>query len=243
MSKFITSDRILDFILYMQKQSLSTNTVSSYAINIKKLKLFLNNNEISREQMLSYKQWLIEQGFKKHTINAYLAAANYFCGMMGWEDMKVALISITPYNMDYEKQQISSYDYEKLVYTALQNNKERLAMMLQVLCHMDLRFCELCRLTVGTLETGYVEVIRKNRKIKIKIPDIICENLKKYTDKKGIVSGIIFCTKNGNVINRSNFSKELKRLCILADIDEEAGSIQHIKNVVLDSYPYFRLIN
>lgn len=241
MSKYITPDRILDFTLYMQKQNWSANTVSSYSINIKKLELFLNGSELSKDQMLSYKQWLVSQGFKKHTVNAYLAAANYFCEVMGWQDMKVILEPVKAYDIEKGKQQISLSDYKKLVYTAFQNGNYRLAMILQILCHMDLRFCELDKLTVGAVEAGCIEVVRKNKKIKIEIPDIICEDLKKYIKKEKIVSGIIFCTRNGNGINRSNFCKELRKLCILAGVDEEVGSIQHIKNVVLDSYPYFGL--
>ena len=168
MSTRITKNRIFDFTVSLKIQHRSRNTIASYTTNIQKLELFLGGSELTKEQMLSYKQWLSSQGFKQRTINAYLAAANYFCDVMGWTEMKVALDPVIKDNTEWNKKQISSASYKKLVYTAIQNNKERLAMMIQVLCHMDLRFCELEKLTAEALETGFVEVIRKNKQKKIK---------------------------------------------------------------------------
>ena len=225
MSTYITKNRILDFTVSLKIQHRSTNTITSYTTSIQKLELFLGGSELTKEQMLSYKQWLFSKGFKQRTINTYLAAANYFCDVMGWADMK----------------QISSANYRKLVYTAIQNNKERLAMMIQVLCHMDLRFCELEKLTVEALKNGCVKIVRKNKHKKIKIPDILSKDLFTYIRHEHITSGIIFRTSKSSPVDRSNFRKDIKRLCVLAGVEEEFGSIQHIKNVVLDEYSYYGL--
>ena len=241
MSTHITKNRILDFTVSLKIQHRSPNTITSYTTNIQKLELFLGGSELTKEQMLSYKQWLSLQGFKQRTINAYLAAANYFCDVMGWGEMKVALDPVIEDNTVQNKKQISSASYKKLVYTAIQNNKERLAMMVQVLCHMDLRFCELERLTTESLEAGFVEVTRKNKQRKIKIPDILAKDLYTYIKHEHITSGVIFRTSKGSPVDRSNFRKDIKKLCILAGVEEELGSIQHVKHVVLDEYPYYGL--
>ena len=241
MSAYITEKRILDFTISLQIQHRSANTITSYTTNIQKLELFLNGAELSKERMLSYKKWLSDQGFKQRTINAYLAAANQFCDVMGWTEMKVVLDPIGLDEAGKEKKQISSSNYRKLVYTALQNDKERLAMMIQVLCHMDLRFCELEKLTMEALGDGMVEVIRKRRYKKIEIPGIIMEDLRTYAVHEQISSGIIFRTRKGSPVDRSNFRKDIKKLCVLAGVEEELGSIQHVKHVVLDEYPYYGL--
>ena len=146
MSTYITAERISYFISVLKKNGKSPNTISSYSRNINKLAGFLKNSELSAVQMDNYKNWLNGKGFKKRTVNVYLAAANYFCEVMGWHGMKVKLEPL-----EYDELQnhmgISLVNYNKLVYTALQNDKERLAMMIQVLCHTDLRFCELGLLT------------------------------------------------------------------------------------------------
>ncbi len=241
MSTHITKNRILDFTVSLKIRQKSPNTITSYTTNIQKLELFLGGSELTKEQMMSYKQWLYSQGFKQRTINAYLAAANYFCDVMGWPEMKVALDPVSEDNIVQDKKQISSASYKKLVYTAIQNNKERLAMMIQVLCHMDLRFCELEKLTAEALEAGWVEVTRKNRKKRIKIPNILVEDLNIYIKHEHITSGVIFRTSKGSPVDRSNFRKDIKKLCILAGVEEELGSIQHVKHVVLDEYPYYGL--
>ncbi|MCI8377460.1 MAG: site-specific integrase [Lachnospiraceae bacterium] len=241
MSTNITKSRILDFTISLQVQHRSPNTITSYTTNIQKLELFLNGAELTKEQMLAYKHWLSQQGFKQRTVNAYLAAANQFCDVMGWKEMKVVLDPIEPDETDAVKKQISSTNYKKLVYTALQNDKERLAMMIQVLCHMDIRFCELQKLTVESLEEGVVWVVRKHRDKKIEIPDIIRTDLCTYAANEQIFCGIIFRTSKGSPVDRSNFRKDIKKLCVLAGVEEELGSIQHIKHVVLDEYPYYGL--
>lgn len=224
----------------LEKRNKSQNTVSAYSRNINKLAIFLNGSELSAGKMAAYKDWLKEKGFKQRTINSYLAAANYFCEVMDWQDMKVQLEPLD-YGELHKSMSISLVNYNKLVYTALQNDNERLAMMIQVLCHTDLRFCELGLLTVDVLDKGVIEVIRKNRKIKILIPGMILEDLNVYVKHEGIANGIIFRTKNGSLVNRSNFCKDLRKMCMLAGINENAGSIQHVKNVVLDNYPYHGL--
>ncbi|MCX4328452.1 MAG: hypothetical protein OSJ45_14370 [Lachnospiraceae bacterium] len=70
---------------------------------------------------------------------------------------------------------------------------------------------------------------------------MILEDLNVYVKHEGIANGIIFRTKNGSLVNRSNFCKDLRKMCMLAGINENAGSIQHVKNVVLDNYPYHGL--
>ncbi len=240
MPAYITLDKIDYFIFELQNRGKSANTIISYSRNINQLISFLDGSELSREKMETYKNWLKKKNFKQRTINAYLAAANYFCEIMGWQEMKTSLEPV-----DYEDMQksmsISLVNYKKLVYTALQNGNERLAMMVQVLCHTDLRFCELELLTTDILKKGFIEVIRKHKSVKILIPDMIIEDLNIYVQHKEINRGIIFRTRNGIMVNRSNFCKDLKKICILAGIEEYAGSIQHVKNVVIDKYPYYKL--
>lgn len=240
MYTYITPDMLSCYITTLKNNGKSANTISSYTRNINKLVLFLDGSELSYKKMADYKDWLKSKGFKRRTVNAYLAAANYFCEVMGWQDMKVPLEQLD-YNERHKPMCISLVNYNKLVYTALQNDNERLAMMIQVLCHTDLRFCELGLLTVEALETGVVYVQRKNHEIKIIIPGMILEDLNIYAKHNGIINGVIFRTKNGSLVNRSNFCKDLRKTCVTAGIDENTGSIQHVKNVVMDGYPYYGL--
>ena len=182
MSAYITSDRLSDFYSALQKDNKSLNTISTYSRNINKLVCFLNGSELSIEQMKAYKNWLSEKGLKQRTINAYLAAANYFCEVMGWHQMKVQLEPLN-YEEVHKSMCISLINYNKLIYAALQV----------------------------------------------------------YVKHEKIITGIIFRTKNGSLVNRSNFCKDLKKFCILAGVDENAGSIQHVKNVIIDNYSYYEL--
>lgn len=72
MATNITKKRIMDFALSLKVQQRSANTITSYTTNIRKLELFLDGKELTKEQILAYKKWLSDQGFKQRTINAYL---------------------------------------------------------------------------------------------------------------------------------------------------------------------------
>ena len=85
------------------------------------------------------------------------------------------------------------------------------------------------------------ETIQGDTTKEIEIPDIIKEDLYTYALHEQITSGIIFRTSNGSPVDRSNFRKDIRKLCVLAGIEEGFYSIQHIKHVVLDEYPYYRL--
>ncbi|MCI9080323.1 MAG: site-specific integrase [Lachnospiraceae bacterium] len=240
MPVYITPEKISYFIYMLNQKNKNANTIAAYSNNIKKLVLFLDGSELSKEQMYAYREWLNKSGLKKRTINAYISAANCFCEIMGCHEIKIELEHL-PYEEFQNTMQIPVSNYRKIIYMALQNNNERLAMIIQVLCHTDLRFCELQYLTAESIEKGYTEVIRKHEKVKLFIPDVVLRDLKEYMKHQKILSGMIFCTRNGSMVNRSNFRKELKRICILAGIDETKVSIQNVKNVVLDSCPYYKL--
>ena len=59
--------------------------------------------------------------------------------------------------------------------------------------------------------------------------------------REQIIYGIVFRTSKGLPVDRSNFRKDIKKLCVLASVEEALGSIQHVKHVVLDEYPYYGL--
>lgn len=86
-------------------------------------------------------------------------------------------------------------------------------MIIQVLYHINLRFCELDKFTIEALKNDSIEIIRN---IKLEIPDMIVKDLLKYTKHKYIISEIIFRIKNIDMINHSNF------LCTEAGIEEKS---------------------
>ena len=240
MGREITTERITQFKENLVNNGKSANTIQKYMGDFHKLTYFLDGQELSGEKMSAYKEWLVNKNYKKRSVNSYLNIANKFCDVMGWRDMKVSLIRLELEDYDTGGKHITASVYRRLVNTAKQHDMEDVAMLIQVLCHMDLRFIELEQLTVSALQLGYVEVKRKGSVCAAYLPEMIRKDLELYASKRGIVSGIIFRTRNGNVVDRSNFLKKLKYLCELADVDAGKVSINRLKKPdVEDYYPYF----
>lgn len=239
MDREITTERVAQFREHLIKDGKSHNTIQKYMGDFQKLIEFMDGEELSAQTMAEYKEWLETKDYKRRSINSYLAAANKFCEIMGWTEMKVPGIRLKLEDYDTKAKHISVSVYRKLVSTARRYDMEDVAMIIQVLCHMDIRFIELKLLTVAALKKGYVEVKRKGTTCASYLPDVVKQDLERYSIQYEIISGIIFRTKNGNPIDRSNFSKKLKYICELANVDPDGVSINKMKKPdVEDYYPY-----
>jgi hypothetical protein len=107
---------------------------------------------------------------------------------------------------------------------------------------MDLRFSEFNRLTVESVRTGYVEVVRSKRTRQIEMPSYLQETLLEYIEQEGIMSGIIFCTAGGKLVDRSNVYRDIKKMCALADIDSDRVQLLKFKMPRMhDYYPFYPL--
>ena len=242
MGKEITEHLAMQFKEHLESNGKSQNTIQKYMGDFGKLLNFLECRELSKEMLQAYKESLIQKNLKKRSINSYLIIANQFCDVMGWQDMKVSLIRLDESDYSSSNKYISAMDYRKLVSTAMEHQMEDVAMVIQTLCHADIRFAELEKIVVDSLQLGIVEVQRRENVHTIYLPKLLNEDLKMYVERHGIKSGCVFQTIHGNAINRSNFWRKLKELCDLAEVPTEKVSIAKLKKpLVEDYYPYYPL--
>jgi integrase len=165
--------------------------------------------------------------------------SNFFQAM-GWEDITPKVYWLEPAALNTGEKYVARQDYKKLVTTALKQGNCRLAMIMQTLCHMDIRFSELDRLTVEAVRKGYVTVVRRKRERQIEMPDYLKEALEHYAGQKAISKGIIFRTTSGKTVDRSNVYWEIKMLCELADVDAEQVQLVKFKMPRMhDYYPFY----
>ena len=242
MGKEITEHLAMQFKEHLESNRKSPNTIQKYMADFEKMLDFLDGKELSKETLLAYKEMLMQKDYKKRSINSYLTIANQFCDAMGWQDMKVPLIRLEETDYTTTNKYISAMDYRKLVSTAMECQMEDVAMVIQTLCHVDLRFAELEQLTIDSLQLGIVELKRRDNRHAIYLPKLLNEDLKIYVERHGIEKGTVFQTIHGNAINRSNFWRKLKELCDLAEVPTEKVSIAKLKKpLVEDYYPYYPL--
>ena len=99
-----------------------------------------------------------------------------------------------------------------MVEAANKTGNLRLAMILQTICATGIRVSELCSVTVESLQCRRARINSKGKVRLILLPKQLCIMLKHYCKERGITSGIVFRTKNGLPLDRSNIWKMMKQL-------------------------------
>lgn len=218
----ITNKLIEKFREYLYEEEKSNATVSKYICDIKKLKEYANGQELDKKLIVGYKEYLQNKGcYKSGSINSFLVAANCLFQFMGWNDLKIKTIKVQkkafmPNNMD-----LSKAEYKKLVAAAEKSGKIQLAMLIQTLCAIGLRVSELAFITVKSVNEGTVNVYCKGKERQILIPKALQMKLLYYIHKNGTKNGVVFHTRSGKPINRSNIWREMKSLCQEAGVEQE----------------------
>ena len=207
---------------YLKKEEKSKATVSKYLCDLRKLMVYADGKEIDKELMLAYKDKLLTQdGYKVNSINSFLAAANSFFEYMGWLNLKVKAYKTQKETFCSENKYLSKEEYYRLVKTAKEMGKVRLAMILQTICAMGIRVSELRAVTVEAVRNNSVIIYNKGKIRTVFFPDELRKELLYYIGRNGIREGVVFCTASGKAVNRSNIWREMKSICKEADVDAD----------------------
>lgn len=187
-------------------------TIEKYLRDIRKFDTFLGEDKrVSKERVLEYKEWL-KQSCKPSSINSMLVALNRYFAYLGWTECRVKCIKLQrPLFMDDEKM-LSKEEYDKLIQTAREKKKEKLALIMETIASSGIRVSELEMITVEAVKKGIVEVGCKGKIRLVALVEDLRKHLLSYCREQGIQEGCVFLTRNGNPINRSYIWKQMKWL-------------------------------
>lgn len=237
MIRKITKKSIDAFVSYLLEEEKSSTTAEKYARDIEKLRRYAKNRIITKTLMIEYKNYLCNTGkYKTSSINSFLVAANRYLEYMQWHDAKVKTIRVQHEPFCSEDKFLSKEEYKKLVKTANYQGKMRLSMILQTIAMTGMRVSELSFITVASVEKGYAEINNKGKFRQILLPPSLQELLILYIRKEGIKNGVVFRTSHGTPLDRSNVWKEMKNLCIQANINPEKVFPHNLRHLFAISF-------
>lgn len=227
--------QIEKYCLWLAENEKSRATIEKYRRYLQLFQAFVGEKEVTKEQVLIWKNE-IKESYSAVTVNVILAALNGFFRYYGWNDcisrpMKVKRNFFCP-----EQKELSREEYMRLTETAYGRHKERLAYLLQTICSTGIRVSELKYITVEGLHKQCVEVEGKGKTRTIFLTEDLCRMLKGYADKKQIKSGMIFITRTGKPLDRSNIWRELKGLGAKADVPENKIYPHNFRHLFARSY-------
>lgn len=112
-------------------------------------------------------------------------------------------------------------EYKRLCQAAKQKKNERLNLIIQTICATGIRVSELQYITVESAKCGEAIVNCKAKTRSVFIVKELKLKLLRYAEEQGIKSGMIFVTKSGKPINRTNIWREMKALCKDANVNPQ----------------------
>ena len=118
-----------------------------------------------------------------------------------------------------EEKELTREKYARLCRTAKAKHNERLNLIIQTICGTGIRVSELQYITVEAVRCGEAIVSLKGKTRTVFIVKELQKKLLRYIAEQKIKSGSIFVTRTGKPISRTNIWREMKSLCIDANVN------------------------
>ena len=214
--RIITNQTINSFKNHLIENEKATATIEKYKRDIHLFVEYATDKPLDKPLVLEYKTSL-EQTYAIRSANSMLAALNSFFRFLGWSDLCVKQFKVQKETYCSEEKELTKAEYTALVRTAERKKNERLSLVVQTICGTGIRVSELQSITVEAVRKGEAIVSCKGKTRKIFIVSALRKKLLRYATEQKINSGIIFVTKSGKPLDRSNIWREMKSLC------EQAG--------------------
>ena len=216
----LTSKEIEKFRNYLREEEKSENTLEKYIRDVTAFSAFCDG-AITKDTVIAYKQNLIDNGYAVRSINSMLASLNSLFSFLGWYELRVKSLKVQQQVFCSEEKELTKAEYERLCRTAERKQNERLFLILQTICGTGIRVSELQFITVEAVRKGEATVSLKGKTRSIFIVRDLQKKLLRYISKQTIMSGAVFVTRTGKPLSRTNIWREMKKLCLEAEVNPE----------------------
>ena len=217
--KTITPQVLQQFHDHLTLEEKSGITIAKYLRDVNHFTQYASGRPITKELVIEYKKSLQENGYAVRSINSMLASLNSLLTFLGCTDCKVKCVKTQRPTYCSETQELSKAEYLRLLDAA--KDQPSLQLLMQTICSTGIRVSELSYFTVEAVSEGEIIVNCKGKTRTILIPGKLKKLLLGYAKKQKIRAGVIFCTRNGKPLDRSNIWTKMKRLCKAAGVNPE----------------------
>jgi site-specific recombinase XerD len=214
----INEAQIRAFATYLKSDEKESGTIEKYCRDVKNFMVWLDGRAVTKELVIAWKEHLGNENYAPVTINSMVVAVNQFFHFLGWEQFRVKTLRIQRRLFRSTEKELTKEEYARLLETAHDLGRERLALLMETICATGIRVSEVRYITVEAIQVGRAEVSLKGKIRTIIIPGKLCRKLQKYVKKQKIVSGEIFLTRNGKGMSRRQIWAEMKNLCEKAGV-------------------------
>lgn len=216
--KLLTKDLISDFKEHLILEERSTATIEKYIRDVTAFAKYLNGEKVTKETVIAYKKHLQEK-YAIRSVNSMVAGINCLLEFLGWQDLRVKSVKLQKQIYCPEEKELTKAEYTRLCKTAEKNQNKRLSLIIQTICGTGIRVSELQYITVEAVKSGEATVSCKAKTRSVFIVKNLQKKLLSFAAEQGIKSGMIFITRTGKAISRTNIWREMKNLCKEANVN------------------------
>lgn len=218
--KILTEEIISKFKVHLVLEERSAATTQKYIRDVKTFADYAGRNEITKETVIDYKKHL-QENYAVRSVNSMLASINSLFSFLGWNDLRVKSLKFQRKIYCSEEKELTKAEYERLCRVAEKKHGGRLNLIIQTICSTGIRVSELKFITVEAVKQGEATVNCKGKNRSVFIIRDLQKKLLRYAVEKKIKSGMIFVTRTGKPLSRTNIWREMKSLCKDADVNPE----------------------
>lgn len=217
----ITRETVSQFENHLRMEEKAQNTIEKYIRDITAFAEYLCGKAISKELAIAYKQHLQDSGYAVRSINSIIASINALFGFVGLYDCRLKSLKIQKQIYCHEEKELTKTEYVRLINAAKYKKNERLSLLIQTICGTGIRVSELQYITVEAVKSGEAVVSLKGKTRTVFIVRELRQKLLRYAAEQEIKSGLIFITRTGKPLSRTNIWREMKSLCESAGVNPQ----------------------
>jgi len=218
--RIITARMIAEFKEHLILEERSEITIEKYIRDVKAFSVYMQSADITKETVIAYKKHL-QENYAVRSVNSMLASINSLFAFLGWHDLRVKSLKLQQQVFCPEEKELTKAEYTRLCKTAERKHNERLNLILQTICGTGIRVSELQYITVEAVKQGESVVNCKAKTRSVFIVKGLKQKLLRYAAEQNIKSGMIFVTRTGKPISRTNIWREMKALCEEANVNPQ----------------------
>lgn len=218
--RILTEEIIVDYRNNLILQEKRVATIEKYIRDIRAFSVYTQDKTITKEIVIAYKSHL-QENYAVRSVNSMLASINSLFAFLNWFDLRVKSLKLQQKVFCSEEKELTKAEYKRLCDVAKQKKNQRLNLIIQTICATGIRVSELQYITIEAVKCGEAVVNCKSKTRSVFIIKKLKQKLLRYAAEQGIKSGMIFVTKSGKPINRTNIWREMKSLCKDANVNSQ----------------------
>ena len=221
----VTSSMIEEFLSDLEAQGKSKSNIDNYGRTLKRWYESLpEDKRVAEDASVRWAVTLSEKGVADANITIYVSRLNRFLKYLGHS---VATRERIPYEQKKENELgrvLTRKEYQFLLRGAREKGYRRTYLLIKTIGSLGIRNTEVQDLTVGSVKQGEITLTSWRVARTVKIYEPVRSELLAYATERGIESGPIFITKEGEGMQHFLVWKEIKKVCRQIGMPEEKGT-------------------